>query len=122
MLRRMALRSSRFIFLGLALAALSLFILPRSNATQATPPTNSPVAASSVVEIPIDGENEPILADYALHAIDRSDAGHSSLILNPIDTAGGLDTSMLAIIQAILRSSVPVLTYVSPSGLRAASA
>ena len=122
MLRRMALRSSRFIFLGLALAALSLFIVPRSNATQATPPTNSPVAASSVVEIPIDGEIEPILADYVVHGIDRANAEHASLILITIDTPGGLDTSMRAIIQAILRSSVPVVTYVSPTGSRAASA
>ena len=122
MLRRMALRSSRFIFLSLALATLSLFIVPRSNATQATPPTNSPVAASSVVEIPIDGEIEPILADYVVHGIDRANAEHASLILITIDTPGGLDTSMRAIIQAILRSSVPVVTYVSPTGSRAASA
>ena len=122
MLRRMALRSSRFIFLGLALAALSLFILPRLHATQGTPPANSPVAASSVVEIPIDGEIEPILADYVVHGIDRANAEHASLILITIDTPGGLDTSMRAIIQATLRSSVPVVTYVSPTGSRAASA
>ena len=122
MLRRMALRSSRFIFLGLALAALSLFILPRLHATQGTPPANSPVAASSVVEIPIDGEIEPILADYVVHGLDRANAEHASLILITIDTPGGLDTSMRAIIQAILRSSVPVVTYVSPTGSRAASA
>ena len=122
MLRRMALRSSRFIFLGLALAALSLFILPRLNAAQATPAANSPAAASSVVEIPIDGEIEPILADYVVHGIDRANAEHASLILITIDTPGGLDTSMRAIIQAILRSTVPVVVYVYPTGSRAASA
>jgi membrane-bound serine protease (ClpP class) len=70
----------------------------------------------------IDGEIEPILADYLVNGIDEAAREHDSLILITMDTPGGLDTSMREIIQAILRSPVPVVIYVSPTGARAASA
>ncbi len=104
------------------MAVFSLFFLAPSNSGQTTPSANSPGAASSVVEIPIDGEIEPILADYVVHGIEQAATDHASLILITIDTPGGLDSSMRAIIQAILRSTVPVVVYVYPTGSRAASA
>ncbi|MFZ3332601.1 MAG: nodulation protein NfeD [Candidatus Acidiferrales bacterium] len=95
-------------------------------AALATPPA-PPVppagdANSTVVEMSIDGEIEPILAEYILHGVDLANAEHASLILITMNTPGGLDTSMREIISAILRSPVPVVTYVYPSGSRAASA
>ena len=39
-----------------------------------------------------------------------------------MDTPGGLESSMMAIIQHILASPVPVVVYVSPTGARGASA
>ena len=123
MLRRMALRSSRILWFLVCAAVLSFFVLPGTVNSQTVAPTPAPAPGfSNVVELRIDGEIEPILADYVVHGIDRANAEHASLILITIDTPGGLDTSMRAIIQAILRSSVPVVTYVSPTGSRAASA
>src|SRR5580700_12014101 len=83
------------------------------------------VAASSpakIVRLQIDGEIEPILADYIVHGIDSAAEQHAQLVLITIDTPGGLDTAMRSIIQKILTSPVPVVAYVSPTGSRAASA
>ncbi len=79
-------------------------------------------ASQNVVELRIDDEIEPILADYVVNGIDQANRQRASLILITLSTPGGLDTSMRQIIQSILASKVPVVTYVSPTGSRAASA
>ena len=70
----------------------------------------------------IDDEIEPILAEYIVNGIEQANRQHASLILITLSTPGGLDTSMRQIIQAILSSQAPVVTYVYPTGSRAASA
>jgi membrane-bound serine protease (ClpP class) len=86
---------------------------------------SSPAGSTStatVVELKIDGEIEPVLAEYIVNGIEQAAGEHASLVLITMNTPGGLDTSMRSIIQAILRSPVPVATYVYPTGSRAASA
>jgi membrane-bound serine protease (ClpP class) len=104
------------LLLACVVAGLSLAF-----ATGAAAPA-APASVSNVFELRIDGQIEPILAEYVVNGIDQANAEHASLILVTINTPGGLDTSMRSIIQAILTSHAPVVTYVSPTGSRAASA
>src|SRR5580704_14596815 len=117
----MAPRLFRCLILCVCAAAGSLLVSGRSAVAQS--PQASPSAATSrVLELHIDGEIEPILAEYLVRGIGQANDQHASLILITMNTPGGLDTSMRSIIQAILRSSVPVAIYVYPTGSRAASA
>ncbi len=119
----MALRSFRCLILLVCVAAGSFLIFSHSAVAQSSSAaSSSSAAASNVVELHIDGEIEPILAEYIVRGISQANERHASLVLITMNTPGGLDTSMRSIIQAILRSSVPVVTYVYPTGSRAASA
>jgi membrane-bound serine protease (ClpP class) len=107
----------RFSPFALVLAALSLALTPPTHSASATAD-----APANVVQLRIDGEIEPILAEYIVNGINDANANHAALILITINTPGGLDSSMREIIQAILGSKAPVVAYVSPTGSRAASA
>jgi membrane-bound serine protease (ClpP class) len=64
----------------------------------------------------------PPVAEYIAKEIRAAPERHAALVVIRIDTPGGLDGAMRDIIRAILSSTVPVATYVAPSGARAASA
>ena len=116
----MASRSLRHLLLcAAALAGLSLATISPADAPAAL---GSTASRSSVVVLRINGEIEPILAKYVADGINEAAREHASLVLITMNTPGGLDSSMRAIVQAILGSAVPVAIYVAPSGVRAASA
>ncbi|MDX1696721.1 MAG: hypothetical protein R3308_00450, partial [Thiohalobacterales bacterium] len=74
------------------------------------------------VLLTIDGSIGPATADYVGRGIEEAHAQGAALVVLKMDTPGGFDTAMRDIIQHILVSPVPVATYVSPGGARAASA
>src|SRR6266540_2819166 len=79
-------------------------------------------AAPQAVVLQIDGAIGPAVADYVVRELRGVRQGETRLVVLRMNTPGGLDTSMREIVRAILSSSVPVATYVAPSGARAASA
>jgi len=71
----------------------------------------------------IDGPIETITEEYIADSFKEvKSAMDAKLVIIQIDTPGGFDTSMRAIIKEILASPAPVAVYVSPRGARAGSA
>lgn len=79
-------------------------------------------APGTVSVITIEGAIGPATAEHVRRGLDHAARDGHRLVVLAMDTPGGLDTSMRQIIKAILASPVPVASYVSPSGARAASA
>ena len=75
-----------------------------------------------VVVLRIDGPIGPAAADFLRRGIESAHQRGARLLVLGIDTPGGLDTSMRAIVKDILAAPLPVATFVAPEGARAASA
>lgn len=78
--------------------------------------------APHVIAVSIDGEISPITVEIVGNAIDQAQKENAAMLLVRINTPGGLLDATREIIQKLDASTVPVVTYVEPSGARAASA
>jgi membrane-bound serine protease (ClpP class) len=104
-LRRVAACAA--LLLGLASLAL-----PAAGAT-----------SPAIFRLRLNGVIDQVNASYIEQGIQSAAATPSAeAVLLEIDSPGGELTSMKRILQAILNSRVPVITYVTPSGGQAASA
>jgi membrane-bound serine protease (ClpP class) len=78
--------------------------------------------AGQAFVLELEGAVSPASADYLIRGIETAAADGARLVIVQMDTPGGLVASTREINRAILNSSVPVATFVAPSGARAASA
>jgi membrane-bound serine protease (ClpP class) len=82
-----------------------------------------PVPAQPIVdELVLHDTIQPVTADEVTRALNRANSDGAQALLIELDTPGGLLESMRTMVGAILRSRVPVIVYVAPSGSRAGSA
>ncbi len=92
---------------------------------QPTPTKENPVAQTAdqrVFLLDVQGPIGPATAEYLIDSLEKSSGQNAELVIIRMDTPGGLDASTRDIIKAILNSPVPVATFVTPGGARAASA
>jgi len=85
-------------------------------------PALAPAAPLPVATIEIEGVINPVTLRLVGIAIDRAQAERAQALIIQLDTPGGLERSMRAIVQRMMNAEVPVIVYVAPTGARAASA
>jgi membrane-bound serine protease (ClpP class) len=78
--------------------------------------------APAIVQINLDDVVHPVSADYIKDGLNHAKDINARAVVLRLDTPGGLIDSMRDIVEAILASPVPVITWVGPVGSRAASA
>lgn len=96
-------------------ALIGMLLLPMGSSFPATP-------SSSVIVLTYAGPIDPVSADYISRGISDAESEHAAAVILQLDTPGGLDVSMRAIVQAEMNARIPIVVYVAPKGARAASA
>src|SRR3974377_547387 len=80
------------------------------------------LAQPRVIAVTPHGMIHPVTVEIVNRAIDQARNQGAAALLIRLNTPGGLLDAMRRVDQALLKSPVPVITYVTPSGGRAASA
>jgi membrane-bound serine protease (ClpP class) len=100
--------------------ALGALLLAGPTATRAS--AEASAGRPTVRALELHGAVDPFIAGYLERGIAAANEAGDAAVLVTIDTPGGLDSSMRAIVKAITGSRVPVVCWTGPAGARAASA
>ena len=103
----------RRILLGIVILAAALLTVDGALAQE---------RVGTVDTVRITGAIDPASERLFARALDRAIADQAEVLIVLLDTPGGLDSSMRAMVQGMLMSPVPIVVYVYPQGGRAASA
>jgi membrane-bound serine protease (ClpP class) len=79
-------------------------------------------AAPTVLAVDVDGMVHPVTVEIVTRALDQARQQNVALVLVRLNTPGGLMDAMRETMEKMLASPAPIVTYVTPSGGRAASA
>lgn len=85
-------------------------------------PAGAQTSGPVVIQIDIDRVVHPLTAEIVADGVKEAESRGAAAVLIRLNTPGGLVTATEEIMQTILGSEVPIVTYVSPSGGKAASA
>ena len=99
--------------LGWLLARTLLLVLPAVAANAQSP---------QVIQVDVDHVVHPLTVEIVSQAIEQAAEEQAAAVLIRLNTPGGLLSATQEVIQSIVASKVPVITYVAPSGGKAASA
>jgi len=116
------LRAWRLRLLAVACSLAAAPLPGQPPAPSALPAAVAHADAGTVAVLEINGAIGPATSRYVVHGLEAARSSDSRLVVLELDTPGGLDSAMRDIIRAILASPIPVVSYVSPPGARAASA
>jgi membrane-bound serine protease (ClpP class) len=84
--------------------------------------TSLPAASNKAVVLEISGTINPATQDYFVRGLSHAVKEQADVVILKLNTPGGLESAMRGINEAIITSPIPVITYVTPAGARAASA
>ena len=122
-LLRASLKIQRaWIYFLMALLMPALSIAQGDQPLSSAEDTLAETADRRAILLDIQGPIGPATAEYLIDALEKSSKRNAELVIIRMDTPGGLDASTRDIIKAILNSPIPVATFVTPGGARAASA
>jgi membrane-bound serine protease (ClpP class) len=119
---RLSVRRTAWVALILGACLLLTPGAARVSAQPGPQPSGDRPVDRQVLLVDVKGAIGVVSAEQLAKALQRAAASGAQALVIRLDTPGGLLSSTREMIQAILASRVPVVTFVAPNGSRAASA